>query len=119
MTRTGIDSLAVAVGNAHGNYKFPPKLDFERIRTIAEKTGLPLVLHGGSGLADADFRRAVGEGICKVNIFTDLDKAGKAGIEQGLASGAKSIMGLIPYEMDAMKAVVREKIRLFGSEGKA
>ena len=119
VTRTGIDSLAVAVGNAHGNYKFPPKLDFERIRTIAEKTGLPLVLHGGSGLADADFRRAVGEGICKVNIFTDLDKAGKAGIEQGLASGAKSIMGLIPYEMDAMKAVVREKIRLFGSEGKA
>lgn len=119
VTRTGIDSLAVAVGNAHGNYKFPPKLDFERIRTIAEKTGLPLVLHGGSGLADADFRRAVGEGICKVNIFTDLDKAGKAGIEQGLASGAKGIMGLIPYEMDAMKAVVREKIRLFGSEGKA
>lgn len=117
--RTGIDSLAVAVGNAHGDYKFPPKLDFERIRTIAEKTGLPLVLHGGSGLADADFRRAVSEGICKVNIFTDLDKAGKAGIEQGLASGAKSLMGLIPYEIDAMKAVVREKIQLFGSVGKA
>lgn len=119
VTRTGIDSLAVAVGNAHGDYKFPPKLDFERIRVIAEKTGLPLVLHGGSGLADADFRRAVGEGICKVNIFTDLDKAGKAGIEQGLASGAKSMMGLIPYAIDAMKAVVREKIRLFGSAGKA
>lgn len=119
VTRTGIDSLAVAVGNAHGDYKFPPKLDFERIRVIAEKTGLPLVLHGGSGLADADFRRAVGEGICKVNIFTDLDKAGKAGIEQGLASGAKSMMGLIPYEIDAMKTVVREKIRLFGSVGKA
>lgn len=117
--RTGIDSLAVAVGNAHGDYKFPPKLDFGRIRTIAEKTGLPLVLHGGSGLADADFRRAVSEGICKVNIFTDLDKAGKAGIEQGLASGAKSLMGLIPYEIDAMKAVVREKIQLFGSVGKA
>ena len=117
--RTGIDSLAVAVGNAHGDYKFPPRLDFERIETIARKTGLPLVLHGGSGLADSDFREAVRRGICKVNIFTDLDKAGKAGIETGLAAGAKSMMGLIAYEIDAMKAVVREKLELFGSVGKA
>ncbi len=80
-SRTGIDSLAVAVGNAHGDYKFPPKLDFDRIETIAGKTGLPLVLHGGSGLSDSDFRTAVKRGICKVNIFTDIDKAGKAGIE--------------------------------------
>ena len=113
-TRTGIDALAVAVGNAHGDYKFPPKLDFERIESIAGKTGLPLVLHGGSGLADEDFRVAVEKGICKVNIFTDLDKAGKAGAEQGLKEGAKTMMGLIPYEIDAMKTVVREKIRLFG-----
>ena len=113
--RTGIDALAVAVGNAHGDYKFPPKLDFDRIETIAGKTGLPLVLHGGSGLADEDFRIAVEKGICKVNIFTDLDKAGKAGTEQGLKEGAKTMMGLIPYEIEAMKAVVREKIRLFGS----
>ncbi len=111
--RTGIDALAVAVGNAHGDYKFPPKLDFERIETIAGKTGLPLVLHGGSGLADEDFRIAVEKGICKVNIFTDLDKAGKAGTEQGLKEGAKTVMGLIPYEIEAMKAVVREKILLF------
>ena len=117
--RTGIDALAVAVGNAHGDYKFPPKLDFERIRVIAEKTGLPLVLHGGSGVSDEGFRQAVQEGICKVNIFTDLDKAGKAGIEEGLRAGAKSMMSLIPFEIDAMKAVVREKITLFGSSGKA
>ena len=117
--RTGIDALAVAVGNAHGDYKFPPKLDFERIRVIAEKTGLPLVLHGGSGISDEGFRQAVQEGICKVNIFTDLDKAGKAGIEEGLRAGAKSMMSLIPFEIDAMKAVVREKITLFGSSGKA
>ncbi len=114
-TRTGIDALAVAVGNAHGDYKFPPKLDFERIESIAAKTGIPLVLHVGSGLADEDFRFAVEKGICKVNIFTDLDKAGKAGAEQGLKEGAKTMMGLIPYEIDAMKTVVREKIRLFGS----
>ena len=117
--RTGIDALAVAVGNAHGDYKYPPKLDYERIRVIAEKTELPLVLHGGSGISEEGFRRAVQEGICKVNIFTDLDKAGKEGVEKGLRAGAKSMMGLIPYEIDSMKAVVREKILLFGSAGKA
>lgn len=117
--RTGVDSLAVAVGNAHGDYAFPPKLDFERIRVIAEKTGIPLVLHGGSGLSDTDFKTAVKEGVAKVNIFTDIDKAGKRGIEAGLAAGEKSMMGLIPYEIDAMKEVVRDKILLFSSNGKA
>lgn len=119
VSRTGVDSLAVAVGNAHGDYKFPPKLDFDRISIISEKTNLPLVLHGGSGLSDEDFRIAVQRGICKVNIFTDIDKAGKAGIEAGLAAGEKTMMGLIPYEIDAMKKVVAEKIRLFGSGNKA
>jgi len=116
--RTGVDALAVAVGNAHGDYKFPPKLDFQRIRDIADRTGVPLVLHGGSGLSDDDFRTAIREGICKVNIFTDIDKAGKAGIEEGLAAGAKSMMGLIPYEIAAMKKVVANKMELFGSIGR-
>ena len=116
--RTGADSLAVAVGNAHGDYAFPPKLDFDRIRVISEKTNVPLVLHGGSGLADDDFRNAVKLGVSKINIFTDIDKAGKAGVEAGIAAGEKTMMGLIPYEIRAMKAVVAEKIRLFGSEGK-
>lgn len=117
--RTGVDSLAVAVGNAHGDYAFPPKLDFERIRRISEMTDLPLVLHGGSGLSNDDFKQAVSCGICKVNIFTDIDKAGKAGIEKGLAAGAKTMMELIPYEIEAMKEVVREKITLFGSLDRA
>lgn len=117
--RTGADSLAVAVGNAHGDYAFPPKLDFNRIEVISGRTGIPLVLHGGSGLADEDFKKAVKLGISKINIFTDLDKAGKAGVQAGIDAGAKTMMGLIPYEMDAMKQVVAEKIRLFGSEGKA
>lgn len=117
--KTGVDSLAVAVGNAHGDYKFPPKLDFDRITAIAQTTNLPLVLHGGSGLSDSDFRQAVANGVCKVNIFTDIDKAGKRGIEKGLAAGAKSMMGLIPYEIDEMKAVVKEKLTLFGSVGMA
>ena len=117
--RTGVDALAVAVGNAHGDYKFPPKLDFDRISDIAKITGTPLVLHGGSGLADNDFREAVRRGICKVNIFTDLDKTGKAGIEKGLHVGQNTLMNLIPYAIDAMKSVVREKITLFGTAGKA
>ena len=117
--RTGVDALAVAVGNAHGDYKFPPKLDFDRISDIAERTGLPLVLHGGSGLSDDDFRMAVERGICKVNIFTDIDKAGKAGIEEGLAAGARTLMGLIPYSIAAMKKVVANKMELFGSIGRA
>ena len=116
---TGVDALAVAVGNAHGDYKFPPKLDFDRITAIREATGTPLVLHGGSGLSDDDFREAVRRGVCKINIFTDLDKAGKAGIEEGLKKGAASMMGLIPYEIEAMKEVVRNKIGLFGSIGHA
>jgi len=117
--KTGVDALAVAVGNAHGDYKFPPKLDFERITAIAQKTGVPLVLHGGSGLSDSDFREAASRGICKVNIFTDLDRAGKKGIEEGLKHEVRFLSNLIPYEIEAMKKVVREKITLFGSDGKA
>ena len=117
--KTGVDALAVAVGNAHGDYAFPPKLDFERISTISKMTELPLVLHGGSGLADDDFRTAVKLGVSKVNIFTDIDKAGKAGVEEGLAAGEKTMMGLIPYEINAMKKVVAEKMRLFGSVGRS
>lgn len=117
--RTGVDSLAVAVGNAHGDYAFPPKLDFDRIQIISGKINLPLVLHGGSGLADADFKNAVRLGVSKINIFTDIDKAGKAGVEAGIAAGERTMMGLIPYEIKAMKEVVAEKIKLFGSEGRA
>ncbi len=117
--RTGVDALAVAVGNAHGEYKLPPKLDFERITAISEHTGIPLVLHGGSGLSDYDFHEAIKRGVCKVNIFTDIDRAGKEGIKKGLEAGAASLSALIPYMLDAMSEVVRNKIELFGSVNKA
>ncbi len=117
--KTGVDALAVAVGNAHGDYAFPPKLDFERIETIAKETQTPLVLHGGSGLSDSDFKTATSLGISKINIFTDLDKAGKNGMETGLLAGANTLMQLMPYEIDAMKKVVKEKMNLFGSCAKA
>ncbi|KPK84111.1 MAG: hypothetical protein AMJ81_06535 [Phycisphaerae bacterium SM23_33] len=72
--RTGIDILAPAVGNAHGFYKSPPRLRFDLIEQIAARTGVPLSLHGGTGLAAADLRRAAGLGVRKVNIATQLHK---------------------------------------------
>ncbi len=85
---TGVDALAIAIGSAHGVYKTKPKLSIERLREIRAKTDVPLVLHGGSGLSDDDFRNTIREGIAKVNIFTDLclagDRAMKEGTEQGL-----------------------------------
>ena len=117
--RTGIDALAVAVGDAHGDYKLPTKLDFERIAAISNITGIPLVLHGGSGLSDDDFHEAIKRGISKINIFTDIDRAGKKGIEKGLAAGAQSLSALMPYMLDAMRAVTRNKIELFGSANRA
>lgn len=68
--RTGIDALAVAIGNAHGNYPVAPKLAFDVLEEIHNKTEIPLVLHGGSGITDEDFQKAISLGIVKVNIAT-------------------------------------------------
>ena len=70
--RTGIDSLAVAIGTAHGMYKSEPKLDFERLAEIRNVTTAPLVLHGASGIASADVRRTIELGVTKVNVATEL-----------------------------------------------
>ena len=117
--RTGVDALAVAVGNAHGDYRFPPKLDFERISEIADKTDVPLVLHGGSGLSDDDFRIAIQRGIAKVNIFTDINKAQVNGMREGMAAGVNNTFDLMPYEVRAVQNVVEEKMQLFSSSGHA
>lgn len=117
--RTGADALAIAVGTAHGAYRLPPKLDFGRIETIAARIPTPLVLHGGSGLTDDDFRHAIRSGISKVNIFTDLNLAGAEGLRKGLAAGKRSVTDLIPCQVEAMQAATEAKIALFGSAGKA
>ena len=114
--RTKVDALAVAVGNAHGDYKFPPKLDFERIIQIQEAVNVPLVLHGGSGLTDQDFREAIRSGIAKVNIFTDISKAQVKGMQEGLAAGVNNGFDMTPYEVRAIRSVVEEKMRLFSSD---
>lgn len=72
---TGIDSLAVSIGNAHGFYKGVPHLEFGLLQQISEKCSLPLVLHGGTGIPDEDIRRAITMGIAKVNVGTEIRKA--------------------------------------------
>jgi fructose-bisphosphate aldolase class II len=113
--RTKIDALAIAVGTAHGAYKFKPKLDFERISEIARTVEVPLVLHGGSGLSDEDFKTAIQKGISKVNIFTDINAAAAEGANKAFADGKNSLTDLIPYEVEAVKNAVIKKMSLFGS----
>ncbi len=117
--RTGVDALAIAVGNAHGAYKLPPKLDFERIRTINNTVDVPLVLHGGSGLTDNDFRKAIQEGISKVNIFTDINVAAVEAEFKRFSSMEKGILDLIPAAVEAVKQETSKKMKLFSSDGKA
>ncbi len=73
--KTGIDALAVAIGNSHGKYKGEPKLDFARLAEINKKVGIPLVLHGGSGISESDFRKAISLGISKINFYTGMSQA--------------------------------------------
>ena len=117
--KTGVDALAIAVGNAHGAYKLPPKLDFERIRTIANTVDVPLVLHGGSGLTDNDFRKAIQEGISKVNIFTDINIAAFEAEFKRFTSMEKGVIDLIPAAVEAVKQETMKKMKLFSSDGKA
>lgn len=118
IAKTGVDALAVAIGTAHGAYKEKPCLDIERLKQIRAKVDTPLVLHGGSGLSDDDFRNTVREGIAKVNIFTDLCIAGNKAMEDGLAKGL-SYLEIRNLKVEYIKQVVKEKITLFGSVNKA
>lgn len=86
---TGIDALAVAIGNAHGNYPVAPTLAFDVLEKIHEKVDIPLVLHGGSGITDKDFQRAISLGICKVNIATASFNSLTAHVEKYMESTDK------------------------------
>ena len=116
--KTGVDALAIAVGTAHGAYKLPPKLDFERIHTIANTVDVPLVLHGGSGLTDNDFKRAIQEGISKINIFTDINVAAVEAEFRKFETMNKGIIDLIPAAVEAVKQETLKKMMLFSSNGK-
>ena len=85
---TGVDALAIAFGTAHGVYTAEPKLDFERIAQVRAAVGLPLVMHGGSGVGDAEFKRAIAAGITKVNYFTYMSMAGGKAVRDFIAANA-------------------------------
>jgi fructose-bisphosphate aldolase class II len=142
--RTGVDALAVSIGTSHGAYKFKgePKLDFERLRLIREKVDVPLVLHGASsvpqwiiekatkygaeltgakGIPEDHVKRAISLGITKINIDTDLRLAFTATVREVLANQPKEFdpRKILGPAKEAMKEVVKAKMRLFGSSGKA
>ena len=116
--RTGVDALAIAIGTAHGADKAKPKLDIERLDAIYAVAKAPLVLHGGSGLTEDDFRTAVKHGIRKVNICTEMCQAEQAAQVAGFVQGY-SFEETLPMVVEAVKKVVCDKMRLFGSSGRA
>jgi fructose-bisphosphate aldolase class II len=142
--RTGVDALAVSIGTSHGAYKFKgePRLDFERLRVIREKVDVPLVLHGASsvpqwiiekatkygaeltgakGIPEDHIKRAIELGITKINIDTDMRLAFTATVREVLANQPKEFdpRKILGPAKEAMKEVVKAKMRLFGSSGKA
>ena len=82
---TGIDALAPSFGTAHGIYKSKPVLDLERVKVISEKTGLPLVMHGGSGVSPEDYRTGISNGLRKINYYSYMSKAGTSAVKELLA----------------------------------
>ena len=115
---TGVDALAVAIGSAHGVYKKKPMLNIERLKEISGEVKVPLVLHGGSGLSDDDFKNTIRNGIAKVNIFTDLCLAG----ERAMKDGLEKKLGYLEtrnLKVEYIKEAVKHKMALFGSVNKA
>ena len=115
---TGVDALAVAIGSAHGVYKKKPMLNIERLKEISSAVKVPLVLHGGSGLSDDDFKNTIRNGIAKVNIFTDLCLAG----ERAMKDGEEKKLGYLEtrnLKVEYIKEAVKHKMALFGSVNKA
>lgn len=113
---TGVDALAVAIGTAHGAYKTKPKLDIKRLEEIRATLDTPLVLHGGSGLSDEDFRNTIAGGVAKVNIFTDLCVAGADAVQKADTS---AYLELRNKKVAAIREATKRKMLLFGSNGRA
>lgn len=112
--RTGIDALAVAIGNAHGNYPVAPTLAFDVLEEIEKRTEVPLVLHGGSGITDDDFRRAISLGIVKVNIATaSFNQLTKRAEEYFQTEGAHNYFKLNEAMVQGTYENVRHHIEVF------
>ncbi|MBE5778150.1 MAG: class II fructose-bisphosphate aldolase [Clostridiales bacterium] len=111
---TEIDALAPSFGTAHGIYKSKPVLDLERVKAIAEKTGLPLVMHGGSGVSDEDYRIAIKNGIRKVNYYSYMSKAGVNAVKEMLDDHEVTFFhDLALAAQTAMEKDVEKAMRVF------
>jgi tagatose 1,6-diphosphate aldolase GatY/KbaY len=120
--KTGVDALAVCVGNVHGAYPGEPQLDFERLATIHDKVSVPLVMHGASGLPEAMVTRAIELGIRKFNINTEIRTAYMGALKQHLTATEqtpKNALAMMNDAIAAMQAVIEAKMALFGSVGRA
>ena len=115
---TGVDALAVAIGTAHGAYKSKPCLDFERLKKIREAVSVPLVLHGGSGLSEEDFKKTIEYGIAKMNIFTDVNCAAAKAAHDNYKEGM-GMTDLVQSIRNSVQAATENKMRIFGSCNKA
>lgn len=119
---TGVTCLAVLIGNAHGHYKKPPKLDIERVKAIRKATGgIPLVLHGGSGIPDEEVKAAIAAGVRKMNIGTDVCCAFADGTLETLNDPERSLAVdlFMKKPIETVKALATNKIKLVGADGKA
>jgi fructose-bisphosphate aldolase, class II len=116
---TGVDILAVAIGNAHGLYKGAPQLDLDLLADIRGRVGVPLSLHGGTGLSDDQFRAAIARGIAKVNIFTDLAGQAADNVAALSASRKASYFDILGGIREAFHVRCGHFIDVFGSAGKA
>lgn len=120
VAQTGIDSLAVAIGTAHGLYKGRPHLDFERLKAIRAKVDIPLVLHGASDVPDELVQKAISLGICKVNVATDLKIPFSNAVKEYFKENpsANDPRKYMTPGKEAMKAVVKHKILVCGSNNR-
>ncbi|NPV79279.1 MAG: ketose-bisphosphate aldolase [Firmicutes bacterium] len=118
---TGVDSLAVSVGSIHRMKIQEARLDIDRIKKIKELTGIPLVLHGASGVTDEGYRLGIPAGICKINIATELNKAFTRGVKEAMEKNPNEVdpRKALTRAKDLVKEVVKAKMRLFGCSGKA
>jgi len=120
VAQTGIDAVAVSIGNAHGQYVGLPQLDFDRLAAIRAAVPVPLVLHGGSGTPEADLRRAISLGIAKVNVATELIAAVRESLlEQWQSRENLWAPAAQAVAMQAMGPVVEKWIRITGAAGRA
>ncbi len=117
--RTGVDALAVAVGNVHGMTAGPVRLDLERLRAIAAVTSVPLVLHGASGTDEGELLGAVSAGVAKVNLNAEMRRAHVTAMAQALAAGGDDIRRVQQRAVAAMAGVAYRKIMLLSGRSPA